>query len=76
MFTLDLSETEVRDALRQADGDIALAVSICASKRRSSVQRLLRREPTASVRRVAEVGSGDGAVLVVNMQTFFHAKNA
>ena len=66
----------MRDALRQADGDIALAVSSCASKRRSSVERLHRREPTASMRRVAEVGSGDGAVLVVNMQTFFHAKNA
>ena len=68
LFTLDLSATEVKDALRQADGDIALAVSICASKRRSSVQRLLRREPTASVRRVAEVSSG--AVLVVNMPDF------
>ena len=46
---------EVSNSLFQADGDVDVAVSTCAEKRKKSCDALHELEPTASVKRIAKV---------------------
>ena len=46
---------EVSNSLFQAEGDVDVAVSTCAEKRKKSCGALHELEPTASVKRIAKV---------------------